>query len=225
MPRWSLDVLAGFAHPVGRFDNTKDHNPVSGQVHPGSIVEYSLTYHLNHHWGITALAGSQRNNSDADILILPGGPGGSYLAQFDQLHWKMTRLLTGGVYTLPLNRKQNLDLLGRVLAGVQQTETSAYTYQLHYPEGLTSYSFFSGRTLPWTLSYQADAGFEWKILRWVALLAYGGYNGCRPAFTQHFPDDNISINGIAIPTANGGTAKLHFPTGSLLLRGGIQFNL
>ncbi len=227
--RWSLDFLAGPAYPVGQFANTERQNPVSGPVHTGSLLELSGAYHLNRHWGITVLAGSQRHNSDLDETILPftgpNDPGPQWLAQFAPQHWKMTRLLTGVAYTLTLSRKQNLALLARALAGIQQTKTSEYGYLFEIPGGGITTSNFPGRTLPLALSYQADAGFQWRVYRWLALLVYGGYNGSRPSYTQHFPDDGISINGIAIPNANGAIIKFHYPTGSVLLRGGVELSL
>lgn len=224
-PRWSFDILAGRAIPVGQFANTERQNPVSGAVHTGSILEFTGTYHLNRHWGITLLGGSQRHNSDIDRAVLPFGgpadPSAQWLAQFDPQHWKMTRLLAGGNYTLPLNRKQSLAVLARALAGIQQTKTSEYSYVLDY-SGFTTSSTFPGRTLPWTFSYQADAGFQWRLYRWLAFLVYGGYTGSRPSYNQHFEDDGISINGIPIPNANGATTKLRYPTGSFLLRTGVE---
>lgn len=228
-PRWSFDFFDGSAIPVGQFANTGKQNPLSGHVHTGNILEYSATYHLSRHWGIALLGGSQRHNSDLDETILPftgpADPNAQWLAQFAPQHWKMTRLLAGGVYTLPLNRKQNLAVLARVLAGIQQTKTSEYGYLFNIPSGAITTSDFPGRTLPWALSYQADAGFQWRVYRWLALLVYGGYNGSRPSYTQHFPDDGILINGIAIPNANGAIIKFHYPTGSVLLRGGVELSL
>ena len=228
LQRWSLDFLAGPAYPVGQFARTERQNPQSGSVHTGSILELSGTYHLNRHWGIALLGGSQRHNSDVDEVAIPmsgpASPGPEYLALIAPQHWRMTRVLAGGAYTIPLNRKQNLALLARALAGIQQTKTSEYTYVMNYPGFGTSTSSL-GVTLPWAFSYQADAGFQWRLYRWLSFLVYGGYNGCRPSYNQHFADEGILINGIAIPTANGATIKFHFPTGSFLLRGGVQVSL
>ena len=225
-PRWSFDILTGLALPVGQFANMEQHNPVSGHVQSGSNIELGSTYHLSHRWGITILAGSQYNGSDratkAIPLTGPTTPDPALAALYAGHHWKMTRLLAGGVYTLPLNKKETLALLGRALAGIQKTETGNYSYLFPpSPDGITEFFYRPGQHLPWTFSYQADAGFQWKPYRRWALLVYSGYNGCQPSY-------NLDVGKLLAPSAAGGNSdvrKLYFPTGSLLFRAGIEIGL
>ena len=199
--RWSVNVLGGSALPMGKFANMDQQSPLGGAVHTGYVLELSGAYHLDRHWGITLVTGYQQNRGNARIVYMP--PNGivpraaEYLSASDP-DWKMNRILAGGLYTLPLNPKQNASILIRAAAGIQKTHTADLWY-----ESQEEYQYESGQKLPWAFSYQVDAGLQWRLLRRWSLLTYAGYNGSRPADAQ----------------------KLHFPTGSLLLRGGIQFNL
>lgn len=231
--RWSLDGTGGAAIPIGQFAHTDVGNLKSGPVHPGSLLELGVTYHLNHTLGVTLLASRQYHHSEADELIdlVPGaeylvpGPfnGNSGLATpVGPQHWTMTRILAGGVYTLPLNPKKNLALLFRALAGLQQTHTSQYEYFVQV-QGGTGFSSYPPRNLAWAFSYQADAGLQWKVYRRWSLLAFAGYNGSRPPYKQNITDFLMTIG--STPPGSQYYQKIHFPTGSILLRAGVGFDL
>jgi hypothetical protein len=114
----------------------------------------------------------------------------------------------------------------RALAGLQGTRTPDFSYQypfpdLIYPNWVTAY----GVNLPWTFSYEADAGLKWNFRGRVALLAYAGYDGCRPSkppaeLLLFGPNNNMTIplNGY-----KPGTVPL--PTGTIHLRAGIEMRL
>jgi hypothetical protein len=233
--RWSFNALGGSAFPIGSFAHTDDGNPESGSVHTGSLFEGSATYQLSHTWGITLLGNHQHHNSEVDETILPYmlpdviGPGPltsqrDYAAPPPQ-HWSMTRLLAGGVYTLPLNKKKSLALLFRALAGIQQTHVSQYEYSVKY-QNATAFASFPARNLAWALSYQADAGLQWKLYRRWSLLAFAGYNGSRPSYNQDITTLLQAFNGM-VPGPGIGPAfkKIDFPTGSILVRTGVGFDL
>ena len=226
LQHWSFDLMAGPAFPVGQFANTEQQNPVSGPVHTGSLIEGSATYRLTRHFGVTILGASQYHNSDLPTRYIPlsdpAHPPAEYQGLFGPQYRKMTRLLAGGVYTIPVNSHQTLAMLVRALAGIQKTQTANYTYVLPAsPNELNVFDFLPGQRLPWTFSYQADAGFQWKPARHWALVVYTGYNGSRPSY-------DLNIGKLFAPSTGGGNSdikKLNFPTGSVLLRGGVQFSL
>lgn len=232
--RWSFEATGGGAFPAGAFANTEKDDPKSGPVHTGSIFELGGTYHLNHHWGVALLAGAQHDNSHVDNFIIPGPPvpdvvvpgpltyGATYPPAGPQ-HWSMTRILAGGVYTFPLNKKKDLTLLFRALAGIQKTHTSQYEYLLEKPNQ-TAFADFPARHLAWAFAYQADAGLQWKVYRRWSLLALAGYSGSRPAYKQDItPLLLYDIPGPSNPAQT--TQTIHFPTGSILVRAGIGFAL
>ena len=234
--RWSFNVSAGPAYPEGAFAHTDKGDPQSGPVHTGSGYEFNILYRLNHTWGIALSANHQQHTSINDELILPNtnapegfaagpliiGPGPPYPTIGPQ-HWTMTRLLAGGAYTLPLNKKKSLALLLRALAGIQQTHVAQYEYSLTY-QYLTTSSSNPARNLAWTFSYQADAGLQWKFYRRWSVLAFTGYNGSRPSYNQDITDLLVNLNRIG-PNASPVYKKIHFPTGSLLVHAGVGFDL
>lgn len=235
---WSFNASAGPAYPEGTFAHTDEGNPQSGPVHTGSLYEFNILYRLNHSWGIALSANHQQHTSVNHPLIVPNamapegfaagpliiGPGTPYPTIGPQ-HWAMTRLLAGGVYTLPLNKKKSLALLLRALAGIQQTHVVQYEYSLTY-QYLTTSSSYPARRLAWTFSYQADAGFQWKLYRRWSLLALAGYNGARPSYNQDITSLLVVTDNMVTGSGLGPAyKKIHFPTGSILARAGVGFDL
>jgi hypothetical protein len=231
--RWSIDLSGGAAFPIGGFAHTDEQNPKSGTVHTGSVFEASGTFHLSHTWGITLVANRQYNKSDVDNIIVPNplfpeilvpgplNPGGSYTSIPPQ-HWSMTRILAGGVYTLPLNHKKNLAVLVRALAGIEKAHVSQYEYFVH-SQNSTGFSCSPTRNLAWAFAYQADAGLQYKVYRRWSVLAFAGYSGCRPSYNQ---DVTQLLQGVG-QLAPGGPEqykKIFFPTGSILVRAGAGFD-
>ncbi|HVV72185.1 MAG TPA: hypothetical protein VHI52_11920 [Verrucomicrobiae bacterium] len=231
--RWSLDGAGGAAFPIGRFAHTDNDNPKSGPVHTGSLLELSGTYHLNATWGITLLAARQYHHSEIDEantpysgipeLLVPGPLNGMVSTPLGPQHWSMTRLLAGGVYTLPLNTKKELALLVRALAGMQKTHISAYEVFLQ-AQNMTGFSNYPPRNLAWAFSYQADIGIQWKACRRWSLLALAGYNGSRPSYKQDITA-LILNTGSTGPGASPFYQKIRFPTGSILVRAGVGYEL
>jgi len=234
--RWSFNVSAGPAYPEGAFAHTEKGDPQSGPVHTGSLYEFNILYRLNHSWGITLQGNHQHHTSRADELIFPNmivpeglaaGPlittGGPAYQPIAPQYWTMTRLLAGSVYTLPLNKTKSLALLFRALAGIQQTHVTQYEYSITY-QYLTTSSTFPARNLAWAFSYQADAGLQWKLYRRWSVLAFAGYNGSHPSYNQDITDLLLNINRIG-SNASKVYEKIHFPTGSILVRAGVGFDL
>ncbi|HEV2481680.1 MAG TPA: hypothetical protein VGS79_18545 [Puia sp.] len=132
----------------------------------------------------------------------------------------MTRILAGGVYTLPLNQKKKLALLVRALAGIQETHAPQYEYFLKIQNAM-AFSSFPARNLGWAFSYQADAGLQWKAYRRWSLLTFAGYNGCRAPYRQDITQ-LVYFGGIYPSHVY---KKIDFPTGSILVRAGVRYDL
>ena len=222
--RWSVDLLAGPAFPVGKYANMEHGVPGGGPVHMGGAAELSGTYHLNRSFGVVLLAGGQLNKGNGipytqPMHPLPPGtlPGAYFLGPpSNGEYWAIARFMAGGEYTIPIHRKRGLSLLIRALAGTQTTKPADYNYYFPDNGGRISYHYIG---LPWSFSYQADAGFKWQPLGRVALMAYAGYNGAQPSKSFTY------LVGDLTTVYSYYTIHAKIPTGSLLFRAGIDIGL
>ena len=223
LSRWSIDLAAGAASPVGAFGNLNHQHPSGGPIQTGGLAELSGTYHLNRSFGVVLLAGGQINKGNGIDYTeppkpLPPGtlPGDEQVqAAHGSEHWKIARFLTGGVYTLPLNKKNSLDLLVRVLGGIQKTKPATYNQYIDNGEDYIPAPYVR---LPWSFSYQADAGLRWQQQGRIALIAYAGYNGSKSS-------KDLTYLNYSNQTYDYYQVKAKIPTGSLLFRAGIEIGL
>lgn len=221
---WSLDILAGPAFPVGAFGSLEHQYPSGGTIHAGGLAEVSGTYHLNRSFGIVLLASGQINKGNGINYVQPPKPLSPGILPGDEQvetvdgsqHWKIARFMTGGQYSLPLNRKKEIDLLFRLLGGVQKAEPATYNQYFDNNEENFSYPRVN---LPWSFSYQFDAGLKWQQTRRIALIAYAGYNGSESSRELTY----LKVSDQGVWTYYPVKAKI--PTGSLLFRAGIEIGL
>ena len=219
-PRWSIDLLAGPAFHVGKYAGGDQPDGDNGAIKAGGLLELSGTYHINHRLGIVLLADGQinkiKNQIYFGVLTTSGGVEPSPSPYND--HWKIARLLTGGVYTLPLNKNKKLDLLVRALGGIQKTKTGGYEDMA--VAGF--YSPFASQTLPWAFAYEGDLGLKWHSHGSLSLIAYGGYNGSISFAHLKQPPYPTALTTSGYTTV---VYKASFPTGSLLFRSGVSLDL
>lgn len=100
--RWSIDVLAGPAFPVGAYGSLDHQNPGGGPIHAGGLAELSGTYHLNGSFGIVLLTGGQLNKGNGIPYIQPlsvplTDPISTFLppTAYGSQHWMIARMMTG----------------------------------------------------------------------------------------------------------------------------------
>lgn len=220
--RNSLDLLAGPAFPMGSFASGDQTNVANGPIKTGGLVELGGTYHLNHRFGIV-LAGEGQTNRVKEkpayvpitdnYGIVPPPPPYEY-------NWKIARILTGGVYTIPLDKNQKLNLLVRMLGGVQKTKTAGW--ERPTAEQAKTLGPSLARTLPWTFSYEGDLGLKWHPCGRLAFIAYGGYNASPLKVNAAYYTDPF---GNALPDYLATQRKSSFPTSSLLFRAGASLDL
>jgi len=211
--RWSLDILAGPAFPVGQYGSMESGIPGGGPVHTGGSLEISGTLHLDHSFGIVLLAGGQLNKGNGIPYIEPYTPT---VKTYNSKYWRIARFMTGAEYALPLNKKQGLSLLARLLGGIQKTKPADYNFYFPNSDNRLSYPSVN---LPASFTYQIDAGLKWQARSRIALMAYAGYNGSRTS-----RDFTYILESFAPPSQTV-TRKGTFPTGSLLFRAGIEIGL
>jgi hypothetical protein len=230
LSRWSISLTGGPAIPVGQFAGI--HNPSSNatKVSTGGSAELSGEYRICRFFSAAlAVSGQLNHGNGVPVLLSPQYAEDGPPQQTIKNDWQIARVLAGGIYTLPLTRHAGPALIVRALAGVQKTRTPDHSYQT-YPylyTGLAMSEFANwvrapGTDMPWTFSYEADAGFKWSFPGRVALLAYGGYNGCRPSKA---PSGIIYItpNGVSYPS--GDYARSTLPTGTIHFRAGVEVRL
>lgn len=210
--RWTFSLLGGPAFPVGGYYGMNKLYPHAGPVHTGGVAEFSADYWVNRYLAVTLLAGGQLNSgkgfpyamSEVNELVyhpnVQNGPtysGGS---------WKIGRLMPGVTLAYPVNKKQNLDVLIRLLGGVQWTRSANY------------YSV-SGVDLPRAFCGQTDAGIRWRRGKHLALIAYAGYVGSSVKHDMvYYIGEGVMYSDITVSKSSA-----HFSTSSFLLRTGIQY--
>ena len=187
-------------------------------------MELAAEYRLCPHFGaILAFSGQFNPGNGA-----PSTLSSEYIADGQGYHphlhrdWKLGRIQAGGVYTLPLTKRSGPALMIRALAGIQRTRIPDDSF---IEPGSTQQVDVPGSAMPWAFSYEGDAGIKWNFPGRVALVAYAGYNGSRPAEKETGP-----LNyGPNIPFGSQGEVyhpqKISVPTGSLLFRAGIDYKL
>ena len=217
--RWSIGLTAGPAFPVGKFAHPLGSG--SGTVHAGGSAEINGEYRICHRFSATTVLQGQLNNGNVAPYTVSSPADGYITGPYGDNHWRIARLMAGGIYTLPLSKQKGPALLIRLLAGIQKTKTAGFNYSNPtYNLDIT----YPGISFPWAFSYEADAGIKWPLPgKRIALVGYAGYNGCKPAkdFEYNF------ANYLAYPAS--GIAKITqrqtFPTGTIHARVGIEVQL
>ncbi|HXB93766.1 MAG TPA: hypothetical protein VNU70_01370 [Puia sp.] len=222
-PHWSIGLAAGPAFPVGTFAGY--HSPIqsSGGVSIGGNAELSGEYRLCPSFSV-AMAFSGQVNHGAGVpyyLTQQHFSSSSGANTGFNSDWRIARILAGGVYSIPLSKRQGPALFFRLLAGIGKIRTPDYSYTVYPPSGFPSNITQPGASLSWTFSYETGAGIKWGLSPGVALLCYAGYSGSRPS--KETPN-------IIITCPNGGCNLLPLPdgsfvTGTIQVRAGAQIAL
>ncbi|HEY4108547.1 hypothetical protein [Puia sp.] len=187
-PKWSIGLVSGVAIPIGPFARVE--TPTGHfDTHPGPAAELSLAYRVAPSFSFV-LAAAEQYNQGGGISYFTESVGFSLPSRvYNDHNWKMTRLLGGGEWTVPLRKTGRLSLLFRGLLGAQKTKAADTYERLRYPlanpSPLGGYYVVSypGPSFPWTFAYEADAGIQWKMGKHLALTVNTGLGGAAPAKT------------------------------------------
>lgn len=225
-PRWSIGLATGLAFPTGSFAHF--HNSVGvGDVQPGIFAELSGNYRFTRFLSANLVLGGQLNHGDGIPYgsqfyrgVVPPSP-----AKMDDDHsWQLGRVLAGATYTRPLQKNGKISGFVRGLAGIQKTRAADYIARIYItgvmpgPPGPLIISQ-PAVTFPWALSWQADAGFQWKLHRRWALSGFLGFNGCSPSKTFTYVL-NFTTQGTVGDTHQ---VKASFPTPNLHAGVGLTY--
>lgn len=224
LSRWSFGLTAGPAIPVGVFAGIHNEEATHKTVSIGTTAEIYGAFRIWHFLSAVLAVNGQVNHGDG----IPGGLSDWPIYKIGEYHqgalandWQIVRVLTGGIFSLPLTKHHGLTLQLRALAGTQKTRTPAFAYvdpRILVAQGYSNVLRASAQTLASAFSYQLDAGIKWNFKRKWALLAYTGYNGCEPG---KYP--------IITPGGPPGPQKIYekvkLPTGMIAILAGVEFNL
>jgi hypothetical protein len=228
-PRWSVGVTAGPAFPVGKFSGY--HSPIqsSGGVSIGESAELSGEYRICRSFALAMTFSGQLNHGAGVPYFLTNGqfshsPESNIGFNRD---WRMSRILTGGVYTIPLSKRKGPAFFVRLLGGIAKIRTPDYSFnELEIQNNILpliqpNYITYPGATLPWTFSYETGAGIKWGLSPTVALLCYAGYSGSRPS--KEIPNIIVTCpnGGCNLPPIPDGS----FMTGTIQVRAGAEITL
>jgi hypothetical protein len=235
-PRWSLGLAAGPAFPVGNFHRFPASDGGSGGVNSGGGVELSGALRVWRALSATlVIEGQENSGTGVNYWFIPPGIG-QPIGSSKGNDWKIARVLAGAVYSCPLTKKTGPALLIRLLGGIQQTTSANYKDALIYPaypdgelvagpmrttSGAGATVAYPGLTFPWTFSYEADAGLQWRFRARLSAIGYAGYEGSRPSINLAYIN---SIN-YATNTYTTDHRRSSYATSTISLRAGVQYAL
>lgn len=217
--RWMIGVTAGPAFPTGTFAGYHSYLPSSGGVSTGENAELSAEYRLYRSFSVAIVISGQLNHGAGEPYYLTQEQAQSNSNTGLRSDWQMTRVLAGGVYTIPLSGRRGPDPFIRLLAGIQQTRTPDYSFISGNP-GIPSVRE-PGTTLPWAFAYETGAGIKWPVSGRCTLLTFAGYTRSHPVKEAPNVFESCPLGGCSGPPLPDGT----FVTQTLFLRAGIAFLL
>ncbi len=228
--RWCLGLAAGPAFPVGAFHRSSSAYGGSIVAQNGGSAELSGSYRFWRSFSATLVVEGQENrgNGIAYWFFPPGSskPAGSSKGN----DWKMARILTGAVYTLPLTKKTGPALRLRLLGGVQQTISPDYKGALLYEENgvftcancmIPNPVAYPGLSFPWAFAYEADAGLQWRFDSRFSAVGYAGFEGSKPSINlAYFNSYNGATNTYTVDYRISAYA-----TNTISMRAGVVYAL
>ena len=231
-PRWSLGLAAGPAFPVGSFHRSMGSDGGSIVAQNGGSAELSASYRFWRSFSATLVVEGQKNRGNNGIPYYYFPPGTSRAeGSMQGDSWKMARILTGAVYTLPLIKKTGPAFIFRLLGGIQKTASPDYKDPIEYLGttlsltcyncGIASTVTYPGISFPWSFAYEADAGLQWRFHSRFSAIGYAGYNGSKPS------KDLLYIGSYDQSTNSYTTytRKYTTSTGTISLRAGVAYDL
>jgi hypothetical protein len=234
-PRWSLSLAAGPAFPIANFHHftAADGSAVSAQT--GGNVELSGALRVWRALSATlVIEGQENSGTGIDYSFIPPGTG-KPIGSSKGNDWKIARVLAGAVYSWPLTKKTGPVLLIRLLGGVQQTISPNDKEALlnAFPDGAVvagpmrttssapGTATYPGLTFPWSFSYEADAGLQWRFRGRLSAIGYVGYEGSRPSINLAY------LNSVNYTTGTYTTEhqRSTYATSTISLRAGVLYAL
>jgi hypothetical protein len=213
---WSIGIVAGPSFPTGHF-RSKTNQDKSGYAATGFSAEVTGGYAFNRSFGLVLVAGEQENK----FAIFSQNSAQPVAINTYNHDWRITRILTGGVFTRPFRTREKLFFQVRLLAGVLKTGIPGYSYDLVALPGqpIPLHESIPDLSMPWAFCYQADAGLKWKLSHGSSLVLNAGYSGAQPVYTNTY---TVGISGNDFIYQK---ISRRMPVGSLHCRAGANISL
>jgi opacity protein-like surface antigen len=176
--RWSMNVEAGAAIPVGEFGKKDLLDPGSSFAGIGPEVAISLSRSLSPNFGLSLLMTGQQNDVDSRTMdknlqnIYPG-------SQFNSVssNWMLGKMMLGGYVAKALDKKNRLFISARILAGLCKTNNYRFSQAVRTAADTTilgavgnQYSYTSNQQdLKWGFAYAAGAGLRVRLDQNISL--------------------------------------------------------
>jgi len=110
---WSVGFSAGPSFPTGHF-GSKSNQDKSGYAATGFSAEVTEVYAFNRSFGLVLMAGEQENQF---AIFSQNTPQPLAIINTHNHDWRITRILTGGVFTRPLHHAAEALLPGPATGG------------------------------------------------------------------------------------------------------------
>ena len=235
-PRWSLGLAAGPAFPIGNFHHFTDADGSAVSAQTGGNVELSGALRVWRALSATlVIEGQENSGAGVDYSFIPPGTG-KPIGSSKGNDWKIARVLAGAVYSWPLTKRTGPALLIRLLGGVQQTispndkeavlnafpDEAVVAGPLRTSSDPVAYATYPGLTFPWTFSYEADAGLQWRFHGRLSAIGYVGYEGSRPSINLAYINSIINYTTGTYTTEH---QRSTYATSTISLRAGVQYAL
>ena len=234
-PRWSLGLAAGPAFPVANFHRFPASDGGSGGANGGGGVELSGALRVWRALSATlVIEGQENSGTGVDYSFIPPGTG-KPIGSSKGNDWKIARVLAGAVYSWPLTKKTGPALLIRLLGGVQQTispnnkeallvafpDATVVAGPMRTTSSAPGTATYPGLTFPWSFSYEADAGLQWRFRGRLSAIGYAGYEGSKPSINLAY------LNSVNYTTGTYTTEhqRSTYATSTISLRAGVLYAL
>ena len=220
--RFDFNYSIGTAIPTGKFsdeDLSLFKNSRSGLAKTGSAVQLEVNYKLTKQYGISVLAGWQKNPQNARSLrdsLLRSFPGyDQYVVSMRP--WQIWKLMAGGFVSIPL-REFHFTVEPILYIGFMKTTIPGYEYGAYkLPNGSAGPVAVGGTTygppLPWSFCYQVGSKLNWQYTSRLFFTIQASYFHASPA--THY------VLYTSIPPINSTTYETHYPITTINLLAGI----
>ncbi len=235
--RWSVEIGAGAALPVGKFASKNIYDSTASFAKIGPALNLALNYRFSSYFSTTILLSGQQNNVDTkniDKKWDAASPGNYY--QTTSNNWLIGKLMAGITANLPVNKR--LFLSGRVTAGAVKTSTYKFT-TIGYTAINDSLNLGPGsspttitetnakQALKWEFTYLIGTGIKYSLTKQVLFLCNLDYSSSTLRFARIYYS-NLStgvLTGSGNPPPQAIRALPKQPVSSLNLSVGLAVNL
>ena len=221
-PKFSVKVLAGVSLPIGKFGDKSVYQDTGstslGWAKPGPAIQLAINYQVSKYFGVSLVLDGQENKQNANSVTNNYILHSHNLSDSDSYKttvqaWKISKILAGGYFVIPFNKRGKLFFQPRITGGLLKTSFPGYSIIVY---GLLNgvrvpgeVAATSSITLPWTFCYQAEASIVYRVNSKIHALvclnyfhsaprrSFDIYTFSTPASSKHY-DVSYPVSSIGI---------------------------